>query len=86
MDSVVSRFRHLAVALLLAFSSFAAMAQALPHGIFREGEAQHFQLYFKWGLIMAKAGKAEFRMQSDTLAQAFQRGRLLFDRRPGFPI
>ena len=68
MDSVVSRFRHLAVALALAFSSFAAMAQALPHGIFREGEVQHFQLYFKWGLIMAKAGKAEFRMQSDTLA------------------
>ena len=68
MDSVVSRFRRLAVAFVLAFSSFVAMAQALPHGIFREGEAQHFQLYFKWGLIMAKAGKAEFRMQSDTLA------------------
>lgn len=68
MDSVVSRCRRLAAVIMLAFSSFVVMAQALPREIFREDEVQRFQLYFKWGLIMAKAGQAEFRMQSDTLA------------------
>ena len=66
MDSVVSRCKRLAIVFLWLVGSSAAMAQALPREIFREGEVQHFQLYFKWGLIMAKAGKAEFRMQADT--------------------
>ncbi len=49
--------------LLLCLNAYEASAQALPTDRFQSHEELQMRLYFKWGLIMAKAGEAQLSVQ-----------------------
>lgn len=55
------------ILLLLCDNSFKSVAQCLPDkNIFYHGEQINYDIYFKWGLLMPKAGTASFQMKNSS--------------------
>ena len=55
-DWAVSLYRKVVIFLGLCLVSVEILAQALPMERFHSDEELNMKLYFKWGVIMAKAG------------------------------
>ena len=58
MDWAVFLSRRMKILLCCLFGCLSLVAQDIPVSRFQPGEKVNYQLYFKWGLIMAKAGEA----------------------------
>ena len=56
----VSLYRKVVIFLGLCLVSVEIIAQALPMERFHSDEELNMKLYFKWGVIMAKAGDKDF--------------------------
>ena len=58
MDWAVSLSKRIVILLCCLLGCASLAAQEIPVSRFQPGETVNYQLYFKWGLIMAKAGEA----------------------------
>lgn len=58
MDWAVFLSRRMKILLCCLLGCVSLVAQDIPVSRFQPGEKVNYQLYFKWGLIMAKAGEA----------------------------
>lgn len=58
MDWAVSLSKRMMILLCCLLGCASLAAQEIPVSRFQPGETVNYQLYFKWGLIMAKAGEA----------------------------